>query len=121
MTTMVFGVFDGLHDGHRYFLKKSGATIVVIARDLVVRRLKQKTPQQSQQERLSAVQKFLPEATVVLGDEEQGSYDVIKKYKPDRIVLGHDQQELERDLRAKIADGTIPACQLVKTAKLTLS
>lgn len=110
MTVMVFGVFDTFHLGHQFFLKsalnlsKGGRFVVVVARDVVVQHLKNKTPRYGEQERIDAVQKFLPEATVVIGDERQGSYDVVKRYKPDMIVLGFDQQQLAADLKAKMPD-----------------
>jgi cytidyltransferase-like protein len=43
-TVMVFGTFDGIHDGHRYFLneaKKFGDKLVVaVAKDTTVKTLK---------------------------------------------------------------------------------
>ena len=109
---MVFGVFDGLHEGHKHFLKKAleqGELIVVVARDLVVQQLKNKTPKISENERMAAVRNFLrpakpwrsgvPEATVVLGDEVQGSYEVVKTHQPDMICLGYDQHRLDEDLQ----------------------
>lgn len=105
---MVFGVFDGLHEGHRFFLQSahhSGELIVVVARDSVVQLLKNKSPKYNELERIGAIQKFLPEAKVVLGDTEQGSYDVVKKHQPDMICLGYDQRALAEDLQAKLPHG----------------
>lgn len=104
MTVMVFGVFDGLHAGHRYFLKQTKATVVVVAPDLAVQQLKHKKLRYDEQERMAAVRAFLPEAQVVLGDEEQGSYEVVRKYQPDLVVLGYDQDELGRDLARVFPD-----------------
>ena len=104
MTVMVFGVFDGLHEGHKAFLnfaKEHGQLVVVVARDSVVQKLKNKTPKNSQEKRREVIREFLPDAIVVLGDEEQGSYEVIKTYKPDMIVLGFDQQVLAEDVKTK--------------------
>ena len=109
MKVLVFGVFDGLHEGHRYFLKEAlrslgegGLLVVVVARDAVVKILKNKTPAYGEQERMAMVQEFLPEAIVVLGDEEQGKYDIVKTHRPDIICFGHDQQKLAKDLREKL-------------------
>src|SRR5688572_21899709 len=104
MIVMVFGVFDGLHEGHRAFLnfaQEQGKLVVVVARDSVVQKLKNKTTNNKENARVEAIQKFLPDAEVVLGDEEQGSYEVIKKHNPDIICLGFDQQALAKDLQAK--------------------
>ncbi len=117
---MVFGVFDGLHEGHRFFLRSAEAEakatqdhlIVVVARDATVQKLKQKPPQHSQEERMTAVQDFLPDSLVILGDERQGTYDVIKTHQPAMICLGHDQEELAKDLQAKINSGDVDIIQL---------
>ena len=115
-SVMVFGVFDGLHDGHKAFLNfvsGKGEIVVVVARDLAVRRLKNKTPKNSQEERCKMIREFMPDATVILGDEDQGSYDVVKSQKPDMIVLGFDQHRLGEDLAEKF-----PEMQLVWSIKL---
>lgn len=107
MKVMVFGVFDGLHEGHRAFLnfaKEHGQLVVVVARDSVVQKLKNKTAINNENKRVEAIKKFMPQAVVMLGDEEQGSYEVIKKHKPDRIVLGFDQEALRADVQAKHFD-----------------
>lgn len=108
---MVFGVFDGLHEGHQYFLTQAatyGSLIVVVAPDLAVQHLKHKKPKHSQDERLAAVREFMPEAIVVLGDERQGTYEVVKTHRPAMILLGHDQRALGDDVRRAMASGALP-------------
>lgn len=100
---MVFGVFDRLHPGHLNFLKQARKygenLIVVVARDSAVRELKNKNPSQNEKERAAALRR-LPEADkIVWGDKKQGSYGVVKKYKPDAIGLGYDQKWLAKDLK----------------------
>ncbi len=106
-TTMVFGVFDGLHDGHRFFLDKASLIgdklIVVVARDAAVSAYKGRAPLLNQSERIHAVKAAYPEATVVLGDEVENTWDVINVYKPSTIALGYDQTEL-RDRLETIKD-----------------
>lgn len=105
---MVFGVFDGLHAGHRAFLrqaKKRGVElIVVVARDEVVRLLKNKTPRHPQAARVSALRRNGLADRVALGDKEQGTYRVISRWEPDIICLGYDQGALADDMRKKIPD-----------------
>lgn len=115
LTVIVFGVFDLLHDGHKEFLrqaKRYGNLIVVVARDAAVQQLKNKMPHHSERKRMEMVKQFLPEAVVVLGDEEQGSYKVVKTYQPAMICLGYDQQALGKDLLAKMDAGVIPTIPL---------
>ena len=94
---MVFGVFDGLHPGHNFFLDeagKKGNLIIVVARDGIVQDLKKKKPRQTLQERISFLQMQYPQAAVVPGDEQSGSWEVLKKNRPDMIILGYDQKML---------------------------
>lgn len=114
---MVFGVFDQLHDGHRYFLKeaaKYGNVIAIVARDSVVKKLKSKNPKQNECERLKVVRDIPAVYNAVLGDRKHGNYAVIKKYKPDIVCLGYDQYWLKKDLRRKIAHKILPPMQLVQ-------
>ena len=112
---MVFGVFDGLHAGHRYFLNqaaKYGKLTIVVACDASVQNLKNKTPKHSEEERMAAIHTMMPEATVVLGDERQGTYEVVKNHRPAMICLGHDQNELGKDLQNKINSGDVDFIEL---------
>lgn len=108
---MVFGVFDGLHAGHKYFLAAAreygDKLIAVVAQDDVVRQLKGKTPRQSEEERRLAVAQLSVVIHAVLGDLVSGTYNVIKEHQPDIICLGYDQDALEEDLAEKMRSGAI--------------
>ena len=124
MIVMVFGVFDGLHEGHQYLLReatKQGSLVIVVARDSVVRQLKKKMPKQNELERIDALQKFSPAAIVILGDKDQGSYDVVKTHRPAMICLGYDQLALGEDLRRRIESGTIQVTKLYEISRNDLS
>lgn len=115
VVVMVFGVFDGLHEGHRHFLNSAstfGKLIIVVARDTSVKNLKHKIPKYTQEERMAAIRNFMPAATVILGDEQPGAYEVVKTHRPAMICLGHDQVELGEDLQAKIDSGYVDLIQL---------
>ncbi len=103
---MVFGVFDGLHDGHRFFLreakKRGGELIAVVARDAVVWLLKNKTPRHEEKVRVRAIRESGLADRVVLGDQKQGTYAVIRRWKPDIICLGYDQHALVASIRMYI-------------------
>jgi len=95
---MVFGVFDGLHDGHKDFLqqaKKLGELIVVVAQDATVETIKQKRPQHSLEHRISAIRDANLADIIVAGDLMQYSWSAIKRYEPDMIAVGYDQKELK--------------------------
>lgn len=99
---MVFGVFDGVHEGHRAFLRAAKAhgdhLIAVVAQDHIVHNLKGHTPKYALAERVG---KLLEEALadeVVPGDDIMGVYSVIKTHRPHIIALGYDQQALRNDI-----------------------
>lgn len=98
MLVLVFGVFDNLHPGHEYLLEQAShygdSLIVAVTDDHIVLRLKNHPPKQSVQERIKKL-KNLPYVTnAVVGDPNINTWGVIKKYKPNIIAFGFDQQKL---------------------------
>ena len=113
---LVFGVFDGLHPGHLSFLRqaeKHGDLIIAVARDAIVKKMKNKKPAQTERQRIAALKKSFPKASVFLGDKTQGSYTIAKGQKPDIICLGYDQTELARDLAEKMKKGELPVIKMI--------
>ena len=102
-TVLVFGTFDGLHDGHRFFLraaqKLGNRLIASVATDMVVTKLKRQPPVYSQAERLLMLTANGLVALAIPGDTEVGRWSAIQKYKPDVVALGYDQSKLEQSLR----------------------
>lgn len=100
---MLFGVFDHLHPGHEYFLREAAGQcqklIVVVTHDTLVRELKDHSPKQSARERMRGVKESMPEAKVVMGDKHLGSWEILKKYKPDIVFLGYDQENIVSELK----------------------
>lgn len=102
---LVFGVFDRLHKGHIYFLKeakKYGDLTVALARDEVVKKLKNKNPKEKAATRKRKLLKLGLAGKVYLGDKTLGTYKILKKIKPNLIILGYDQDELYKDLKQKL-------------------
>ena len=54
------------------------------------------------------VRRQLCVADVVLCDETLGTYDIVKTLAPDVIVLGHDQQALEKSLPSSVPIVRLP-------------
>ena len=92
---MGFGTFDGLHPGHLFFLeelKKHGdESVLVIARDHNVQKIKGRAPLKSEDERLAAIQETHMVDHAELGNE-QDFYKCIRDHQPHCIALGYDQQ-----------------------------
>ena len=110
---MVFGTFDIFHNGHKNFLKqakksvnlgfktKINKLIVIIARDKTVLKVKGKLPRNSEKKRLSAIEESKLADKVILGNLID-KYKAIKKYKPNIICLGYDQQTFTKNLKEKL-------------------
>lgn len=129
---IVFGIFDGIHDGHRDLFsqalrvasgqaKEKVELVVIVGRDSASLKWKGKKPQYSQETRLSLVAKEKQVDRAVLGDEEQSTYDVIHKVSPDFICFGYDQEMLKKDLELWLEreELTIP-CIVLRPYKETL-
>lgn len=99
---MVFGVFDGLHQGHHYFLReaqeKCDTLIIVVAHQKIVKALKQHSPLHSLETRVQTIQKAFHQATVTSGDTNIGTWSALKKHHPDIVFLGYDQERLGQEL-----------------------
>jgi len=103
---MVFGTFDHLHPGHRYFLREAKRhgdfLIVVVARDKTVKQLKGKYPDQKEKTRLNVVKNLENIDEAILGNKGGDKFEVIRKIRPATICLGYDQHyfadELEKEL-----------------------
>lgn len=105
---LVFGTFDGLHEGHLNFFKQAKENgdylVIIVGTDSNVERIKKRLPKEDQFERLEAVRRcgFVDEAR--LGNEGVDYYKVIGEVKPDVICLGYDQFALTDKLEQKIKE-----------------
>jgi len=112
MTTgIIFGAFDGLHDGHRAMLaearKHADRLVVVLPSDSTILDLKGKKARQSWKERAKSLWQSELVDDVMRGDEILGTYNSIDLVRPDMIFLGYDQTELFSDLAAYLkSDGS---------------
>lgn len=61
-TVIIFGVFDNIHNGHLHLIKNAkregDKLLVIVARDKIVKKLKNKFPKQTEKERLSILSKI---------------------------------------------------------------
>ena len=95
---LVFGTFDGLHDGHRDFLgqakKLGGMLVVTVASDEAVKQLKGHAPRFSAEERINKLKKESLGDICTAGDTRLGNWTSIREYAPDIVALGYDQRDL---------------------------
>ena len=104
---MVFGTFDVLHPGHKYFLeqaKKLGdELVVVVARNSTVLSVKANQPLNSEEQRVENLVKLNIASRVILG-REGDKLAVVVDEQPDVIALGYDQTHFVEALTNKFGD-----------------
>ena len=104
------GTFDLLHLGHVKYLeeaKKAGGSnsklIVIVARDKTVEKRKGRKPVMPEDERKALVESLKVVDKAILGRENFDIGDVIDEIKPDIIAVGHDQANIEEQVRKAVA------------------
>lgn len=110
MRVMAFGTFDNLHPGHLSYFSQAGKfgdeLIVIVGRDKNVLAIKKRLPQETETRRRRKVNQALKELKIegkaVLGNLKN-RWLVLKKYRPDVICLGYDQQANIAQLKSEIA------------------
>ncbi|MFA6194843.1 MAG: adenylyltransferase/cytidyltransferase family protein [Patescibacteria group bacterium] len=110
MRVMTFGTFDNLHPGHLDYFKQArlfgDELIVIIARDKNVLAIKKRAPQDDEKTRQRKVRRALKELGItgraVLGNLKN-RWLILKKYRPEIICLGYDQQVDLPQLKSEIA------------------
>lgn len=87
------GVFDHLHPGHEYFLRKASELgdelIVMVANDS---RAEEKGAHQNQENRAETVRETGIADQVFIGQKKRDFLETVKKHEPDIIALGYDQK-----------------------------
>jgi len=105
---LVFGTFDGLHEGHLNFFKQAKKhgdyLVVIVGRDSTVNRIKKRLPMMHEDERLEAVSMASSVSYARLGNENASPYASIKEVNPDVICLGYDQTDFTENLAEKIEE-----------------
>lgn len=104
---MVFGTFDLLHPGHESFFQQARKLgdylIVVVARDMFVKKAKGVVPINNEQLRIKNVRGSVIPDKVILGSKTHNFYRTVRTHKPEIIALGYDQKptvyELKKDLK----------------------
>jgi FAD synthetase len=99
---LVFGSFDGIHEGHIYFLneaKKLGDLYISVASDESVRFRKWKDPKHDAKTRMQDMINLNIALDVILGDTTPTTWSPIAQVRPDIVAIGYDQDSLEAALK----------------------
>jgi len=111
MKVLASGVFDLLHYGHIRFLeeaKKLGGPdaklVVIVATDETVMRMKGRPPVIPEDQRRAVVESLKVVDEAVLGYRDQDLDKIMKTIKPDIVAVGHDQHDIEDEVKQLIAE-----------------
>lgn len=109
-TVLVSGTFDGVHEGHKNYFqqaRKLGHRLfAIVARDVIVKKIKNKTPKYSEKERVKQVKTCDEVDRVYLGVDgnDKKIYDFVADIKPDVIALGYDQETYAGNLEEEMKE-----------------
>jgi len=116
-TVAIFGVFDGIHEGHREFIKeargKGEQLVAIVARDTVVEKIKGKLPVHKEADRIKTLLEVPEIDLVFLGDLEEGTYKTLKEVNPQIVFLGYDQQALFANIKKAMEEGVLSNIELI--------
>ncbi len=100
-TVITFGAFDFVHPWHIYFLseaKKYGDILItIVARDKTIEKIKWKPPLNKELKRTQDIKNLWISNIVELGHKTD-MMNAIKKYKPDVVAIGYDQNSFIYEL-----------------------
>jgi len=116
-TVAIFGVFDGIHEGHSSLIKdakKQGNHLVaIVARDEIVKKLKGRLPKYTEVERIKSLLEVDDIDLVLLGDPEMETYNTLREVNPEIIYLGYDQKDLLNNIKKVIKKGDLPKVEII--------
>ena len=116
-TVVIFGVFDGIHEGHRSFIEEARShgeqLVAIVARDSVVEGLKGKLPVKNETERIKSLLEVPEIDLVLLGDVEEGTYKTLREVNPQVTFLGYDQQALFVSIKEAIKEGKLADLEII--------
>tara|TARA_B100001179_G_C18602552_1_gene411428 strand:- start:4373 stop:4792 length:420 start_codon:yes stop_codon:yes gene_type:complete len=99
---LLFGTFDGIHEGHRFLiaqaLLKVDTLYVSVADDSVIKKIKERAPRKNQKERMTDIRRTFKSVNVVTGDKILGQWNALEEQRPDVVFVGYDQKALQEAL-----------------------
>ncbi len=125
-TVLAFGSFDVLHPGHIHYLAAARGLgdrlVVVVSRDESIRLIKHREPLFDQGARARIIGSLKMVDMAVVGERLRSPadrYNIFKKYRPDVIALGYDQDVDIRELKTWLKENRIDAKVVRLRARLS--
>lgn len=114
---LTFGTFDLFHEGHRSYLDQAKSLgnklYVCVARDSNVLKHKGRSPDWNEEKRKTEVKKNFPDATVMLGYEDD-VYRCLGEIRPDFIALGYDQTVFTDKLSSELIKRGLEMTKIIR-------
>ncbi|MEN8252117.1 MAG: adenylyltransferase/cytidyltransferase family protein [Patescibacteria group bacterium] len=99
---MIFGTFDGVHDGHRSLFEQASEhgdwVMAVVARDETVEKVKGKKPKCDECERLAELLQIDVLDDIIMGHTGEDKCCVVREHDPDIVMIGYDQEHFIDEL-----------------------
>lgn len=116
---MIFGIFDEMHSGKRFFLEQAqnlgDHLIAVIIKDLDVRKKRGSFPTGTELKRKKNLESWKA-ADKVIVSAAGNPLSAISEFQPDVICLGPNQEEWEDEVQSELLINNIDA-EIVKIPK----
>lgn len=115
---LVFGTFDCLHAGHRYFFKEARALgtelLVVVTRDSVIVAMKGRDAIQTQEQRLATVRAQGAVSWCQLGAKKPDDYTLLHTLDFEVLAIGYDQSPTDVATKALLIMSGKPDVPVVR-------
>lgn len=103
---MIFGTFDGVHDGHRSLFAQAAEhgdwVMAVVARDETVEKVKGRKPKCDECDRIAELLQIDALDDIIMGSLDEDKCNVVREHKPDIVMIGYDQKYFIDELYALV-------------------
>ena len=98
---MIFGIFDGIHKGHRDFFRAAKEygdyLIAVVAQDHIVEHIYGKLPKVNLADRFAHLEREDEVNQIVIGEPTASVVNLVKRYEPNALIFSTTQELLHED------------------------
>ncbi len=105
---LVCGTFDGIHEGHRYFISKAqklGDDLIIgVSPDEYIRQNKKREPRNTMEKRMELLKKEFPCAQIIGSDKKLSTWEILERSQPNIIACGYDQIKFKEALEKVIKE-----------------
>ena len=102
---MIFGIFDGIHRGHRDFFRAAKEygdyLMAVVAQDHIVEHIYGKLPTVNFADRFAHLETEDEVNQILIGEPIPSIADLVKRFGPDAVVFSALQELLHEDLERR--------------------